>query len=93
MPRYVVSRVMEALNERGKALKRLEDPGAGCGYKPDVDDIRESPALDVIGLLQKKGSIVQYHDPYIPQIHHEIDGWYLDSVQDMMQAARRPMRS
>ena len=88
MPRYVVSRVMEALNERGKALKGLKILVLGVAYKPDVDDIRESPALDVIGLLQKKGGIVQYHDPYIPHIYHEVDGWYLDSVQDMMQAAR-----
>jgi UDP-N-acetyl-D-glucosamine dehydrogenase len=88
MPRYVVSRVMEALNERGKALKGSKILVLGAAYKPDVDDIRESPALDVIGLLQKKGGIVQYHDPYIPHIQHEIDSWYLDSVQDMMQAAR-----
>ena len=88
MPRYVVSRVMEALNERGKALKGSKILVLGVAYKPDVDDIRESPALDVIGLLQKKGGIVQYHDPYIPHIYHEVDGWYLDSVQDMMQAAR-----
>jgi UDP-N-acetyl-D-glucosamine dehydrogenase len=88
MPRYVVSRVMEGLNDRGKALKGSKILVLGAAYKPDVDDIRESPALDVIGLLQKKGGMVQYHDPYIPHIHHEIDGWYLDSVQDMMQAAR-----
>lgn len=88
MPRYVVSRVMEALNDRGKALKGSKILVLGAAYKPDVDDIRESPALDVIGLLQKKGGMVQYHDPYIPHIHHEIDGWYLDSVQDLMQAAR-----
>ena len=88
MPRYVVSRVMEALNERGKPLKGSKILVLGAAYKPDVDDIRESPALDVIGLLQKKGAIVQYHDPYIPHIHHEIDGWSMDSVKEMMQAAR-----
>jgi UDP-N-acetyl-D-glucosamine dehydrogenase len=88
MPRYVVSRVMEALNDRGKALKGSKILVLGAAYKPDIDDIRESPALDVIGLLQKKGGIVEYHDPYIPHIHHEIDGWYLDSVKDVMQAAR-----
>jgi UDP-N-acetyl-D-glucosamine dehydrogenase len=42
----------------------------------------------VIGLLKKKGGIVEYHDPYISQIHHETDGWYMDSVQDVMQAVR-----
>ena len=86
MPRYVVSRVMEALNERGKALKGSKLLVLGAAYKPDIDDIRESPALDVIGLLQKKGALVEYHDPYIPHIHHEMDGWQMDSVKDMMKA-------
>ena len=88
MPRYVVNRVMEALNDRGKPLKGSRILVVGAAYKPDIDDIRESPALDVIGLLQKKGGLVQYHDPYIPHIHHEIDGWYLESVPDVMQAVR-----
>lgn len=88
MPRYVVSRVMEALNDRGKPLKGSRVLVLGAAYKPDVDDVRESPALDVIGLLQKKGGIVEYHDPYIPHIHHETDGWYMDSVKDVMRAVR-----
>jgi UDP-N-acetyl-D-glucosamine dehydrogenase len=86
MPRYVVSRVMEAMNDRGKALKGSKVLVLGVAYKPDIDDIRESPALDVIGLLQKKGALVQYHDPYIPHIHHEYDGWQMDSVKDLMKA-------
>ncbi|HET6594075.1 MAG TPA: nucleotide sugar dehydrogenase [Anaerolineales bacterium] len=88
MPRYVVSRVMEALNDRGKPLKGSKVLVLGAAYKPDVDDVRESPALDVIGLLKKKGGVVDYHDPYIPHIHHETDGWYMDSVKDVMQAVR-----
>jgi UDP-N-acetyl-D-glucosamine dehydrogenase len=88
MPRYVVSRVMEALNDRGRALKGSKVLVLGAAYKPDIDDVRESPALDVIGLLKKKGAIVEYHDPYIPHIHHETDGWQMDSVQDMLKAAR-----
>ncbi len=86
MPRYVVSRVMEGLNDRGKALKGSKVLILGAAYKPDIDDMRESPALDVIGLLQKKGAVVSYHDPYVPHIHHEHDGWHLDSVSDLMQA-------
>ena len=86
MPRYVVSRVMEALNDRGMALKGSRILVLGAAYKPDIDDIRESPALDVIGLLRQKGALVDYHDPYIPHIEHETDGWQLDSVQDVMQA-------
>ena len=88
MPRYVVSRVMEGLNDRGKALKGSKILVVGAAYKADINDIRESPALDVIGLLLKKGGSVQYHDPYIPHIHHEVDGWYMDSVKDVLQAAR-----
>jgi UDP-N-acetyl-D-glucosamine dehydrogenase len=85
MPRYVVSRVMEALNDRGKPVKGSKILVLGVAYKPDVDDVRESPAMDVIGLLQKKGANVEYHDPYIPHIHHETDGWQMDSVKDMMK--------
>src|SRR5215212_8137271 len=89
MPRYVVSRVMEALNDRSKALKGSKILVLGAAYKPDIDDVRESPALDVIGLLQKKGALVEYHDPYISHIHHETDGWQMDSVQDVMKAVKQ----
>ena len=88
MPRYVVNRVMEALNERSKALKGSRVLILGVAYKADVDDVRESPALDVIGLLQNKGAIVEYHDPYIPHIHHEHEGWHLDSVKDMINSVK-----
>lgn len=88
MPRYVVSRVMEALNDRSKALKGSKILVLGAAYKPDIDDVRESPALDVIGLLQKKGALVEYHDPYVPHIHHETDGWQMDSVSDVMKAVK-----
>jgi UDP-N-acetyl-D-glucosamine dehydrogenase len=88
MPRYVVSRVLEAMNDRGKILKGSKVLVLGAAYKPDIDDVRESPALDVIGLLQKKGALVEYHDPYIPRIHHEYDGWQMDSVTDVMKAVK-----
>jgi UDP-N-acetyl-D-glucosamine dehydrogenase len=88
MPRYVVSRIMEGLNERGKALKGSKALVLGAAYKPDIDDVRESPSLDVIGLLRQKGALVEYHDPYIPHIHHEYEGWKMDSVQDMMKAVQ-----
>jgi UDP-N-acetyl-D-glucosamine dehydrogenase len=88
MPRYVVSRVLEAMNDRGKVLKGSKVLVLGAAYKPDIDDMRESPALDVIGLLKKKGALVEYHDPYIPHIHHEYDGWHMDSVKDMMTAVK-----
>ena len=87
MPRYVVSRVMDALNEQGKTLKGSKCLVLGAAYKPDIDDIRESKALDVIGLLQKKGAAVNYHDPYIPRLRTH-DGLALDSVGDLMASVR-----
>jgi UDP-N-acetyl-D-glucosamine dehydrogenase len=88
MPRYVVSRVLEAMNDRGKHLKGSKVLVLGVAYKPDIDDVRESPALDVIALLRKKGAVVEYHDPYIPQIHHEREGWKMESIKDLMPAVR-----
>jgi len=88
MPRYVVSRVLEAMNDRGKHLKDSKVLVLGVAYKPDIDDVRESPALDVIGLMRKKGAVVEYHDPYIPHVHHEYDGWQMDSVKDVMQSVK-----
>jgi UDP-N-acetyl-D-glucosamine dehydrogenase len=86
MPRYVVSRMLDAMNDRGVLLKGSKVLVLGAAYKPDIDDVRESPSLDVIGLLKKKGATVEYHDPYIPHIHHETDGWQMDSVKDVMKS-------
>ncbi|UYN92434.1 MAG: nucleotide sugar dehydrogenase [Anaerolineales bacterium] len=85
MPRHVVTRVQEALNEHAKALNGSKVLVVGAAYKPDIDDLRESPALDVIGLLLEKKAKVSYHDPYIPHVEHE--GWSLDSVADEQKAA------
>ncbi|MCF8227281.1 MAG: nucleotide sugar dehydrogenase [Bacteroidales bacterium] len=82
MPRYVVSKVQDALNQREKPLKGSRVLVLGAAYKPDVDDLRESPALDVIGLLREKGAEVRFHDPYIPKVRH--DGWNLHSVGDLL---------
>ena len=87
MPRYVVTRILNALNERGQALKGSRCLVLGAAYKPDIDDIRESPALDVIGLLQEKGALVDYHDPYIPSLTTH-DGVIMRSVPDLMAAVR-----
>ena len=88
MPRYVVTRILDALNERGKVLKGSRCLILGAAYKPNIDDIRESPALDVIGLLQKKGAEVEYHDPYIPVLKTH-DGAEMRSVPDLMDAVRK----
>jgi UDP-N-acetyl-D-glucosamine dehydrogenase len=87
MPRYVVGRVLEAMNDRGKVLKGSKCLVLGVAYKPDIDDMRESPSLDVIGLLQQKGALVEYHDPYVPHLlTHE--GVEMYSVDDLMTAVR-----
>jgi len=86
MPRFVVGKVQDALNEAGKPLKGSGVLVLGAAYKPDIDDLRESPALDVIGLLQNKGARVSYHDPFIPTIQH--DGWAMDSETDLAAAVR-----
>ncbi|HEX9027772.1 MAG TPA: nucleotide sugar dehydrogenase [Anaerolineales bacterium] len=86
MPRYVVTKVQDALNDQGKALKGSEVLVLGAAYKADIDDLRESPALDVIGLLEQKGAKVYYHDPHVPFIRHE--GWARESVSDLDAAIR-----
>jgi UDP-N-acetyl-D-glucosamine dehydrogenase len=88
MPRYVVGRVMEALNDRSKPLKGSRVLVLGAAYKPDIDDIRESPALDVIGLLARKGALVEYHDPHIPHLNTHDGLVKLDSVSDLMASVR-----
>jgi UDP-N-acetyl-D-glucosamine dehydrogenase len=86
MPRYVVGLTQDALNEVGKSLKGSAVLVLGVAYKPDIDDLRESPALDVIGLLERKGAKVCYHDPYIPRVHH--DEWEMESVSDLAAAVQ-----
>jgi len=82
MPRFAVSKVQDALNERGKPVKGSRLLVLGVAYKPDIDDLRESPALDVIHLLKEKGADVCYHDPYVARFNH--DSWGMESVSDLM---------
>lgn len=84
MPRYVVSKVQDALNEHCKSIKGSKVLVLGAAYKPDIDDLRESPSMDVIGLLLQKGAVVQYHDPFIKTVSH--DEWKLTSESDLMKA-------
>jgi len=67
MPKYVVKRVGEALNEDGKPLRGSNVLIIGIAYKPNVDDIRESPAAEIIELLMERGAVVSYHDPLVPR--------------------------
>jgi UDP-N-acetyl-D-glucosamine dehydrogenase len=68
MPDYVVNQVAAVLNENGIALSRSKVLVLGIAYKRDIDDLRESPSLDIIQKLQDKGAVVSYHDPFCPQI-------------------------
>ena len=68
MPAYVVERLADALNRRGKALKGARVLVLGAAYKKDTDDSRESPALEILSALQSKGADVQYSDPHLPTL-------------------------
>jgi UDP-N-acetyl-D-glucosamine dehydrogenase len=68
MPYHVISSVSSALNQHKKALNGSKVLVLGVAYKKDIDDLRESPSLTIIELLQKEGAEVSYHDPYFPTI-------------------------
>lgn len=78
MPRYVAEKAASLLNEHGKPVKGSRVVVVGVAYKRDTDDTRESPALDIIQLLAKKGASVSYHDPLVPSLRHE--GQPMESV-------------
>jgi UDP-N-acetyl-D-glucosamine dehydrogenase len=71
MPRHVVSLVADALNERARSVRGADVLVLGVTYKRDVNDIRESPALEIMRLLLEKGATVNYADPHVPQLIHE----------------------
>jgi UDP-N-acetyl-D-glucosamine dehydrogenase len=69
MPDYVVRRLSLAMNDRGKALKGSKILVLGLAYKPDVDDVRESPSFELIEKLEELGAHVDYNDPHVPATH------------------------
>lgn len=71
MPQYVITKTIEALNERRKSLKGSKVLVLGLAYKKDIDDLRESPSIELIELLQQRGAKVDYNDPYIPKTHKQ----------------------
>ena len=87
MPEYWVGRVVDGLNERGKAVRGSRVLVLGVAYKKDIEDIRESPALDVIRLLQQRGADVEYHDPHVPRFRE--DGVELVSLPLTAEILRR----
>ena len=68
MPKYVVRKVQDCLNSYSKPLKGAKIMILGLAYKPDIDDMRESPSLELMKLLEQKGALVDYHDPHLPEI-------------------------
>ena len=69
MPEWVVQKTVLALNDHGKAVKNSKILVLGLAYKPDVDDVRESPSFELIEKLEALGANVDYHDPHVPQTH------------------------
>jgi UDP-N-acetyl-D-glucosamine dehydrogenase len=83
MPEFVVEKIQNALNEASKSVRGSRVHILGAAYKRDIEDVRESPALDIIMLLQRLGAVVTFSDPYVRRIH--TNGAPLES-QDMLPA-------
>jgi UDP-N-acetyl-D-glucosamine dehydrogenase len=85
MPLFVTRKIADALNEEGKPIKGSRILVLGIAYKRDIDDLRESPAIEIIHLLQAKGASVAYHDPFCPLIaddgHTPLEGLPMRSVE------------
>jgi UDP-N-acetyl-D-glucosamine dehydrogenase len=84
MPHYVVDKVQNALNDRGKPLKGARIHILGVAYKKNVNDLRESPALDVMHLLKRRGARLTYSDPFIPRV--QVDGAELEAAAPVPEA-------
>ena len=77
MPQFVADKVQQALNQAGKPVRGSRIHVMGVAYKRDIDDLRESPALDVMLLLQRRGGVIGYTDPYVPALR--LEGLELES--------------
>ncbi len=84
MPEHVVTLVGDALNDRGRALRGSSVLVMGVTYKADVNDIRESPALEIIEMLERKGAVVSYADPFTPEV--AVGGTKLSAVAPTPEA-------
>jgi len=82
MPRYVVNRIQDALNRYKKPLNGSKVLILGVAYKPNINDMRESPALDIIHLLREKGATVTYYDPFVPEL--DFDNILMSSEKDLL---------
>lgn len=86
MPHYVVEKIQDLLNEHAKSLNGSQVLVLGAAYKPDIDDLRESPALYVIDLLREKKAQVSYHDPFIEKIVYK--DWKLESIPNLIAGVK-----
>ena len=77
MPHFVVDKVQNALNEASKPVKGSRVHVMGVAYKRDIEDLRESPALDVLLLLERRGARLSYSDPHVPAV--KLDGMRLEA--------------
>jgi len=91
MPYYVVSKAIDALNTRKKTVKGARFLILGVAYKRDIDDIRESPALAIMKLLQDKGARVAYNDPHVPKLHPMRKYSFTMSSKPLTEALLRKM--
>jgi UDP-N-acetyl-D-glucosamine dehydrogenase len=85
MPLFVVDKIQNALNEQSKPVKGSRIHILGVAYKKDIDDVRESPAVDIIQILERRGAKLSYSDPHVP--HVRFDGLELCSNQAAMSKA------
>ena len=88
MPQFVVDRVVDALNESRKSVNGSRVHLYGVAYKRDVGDIRESPALDIIELLMRRGATISYSDPYVPVLQE--GAHHFEAVPETEALRRRP---
>jgi UDP-N-acetyl-D-glucosamine dehydrogenase len=88
MPYFVVGKVREALNRQRKSVNGADVLLLGVAYKRDIDDVRESPAIDVLKLLEDDGAKVSYHDPYVPELREEgVDSTSIELSDEALSAA------
>ena len=87
MPHYVVDLVQDALNQQGKPLKNSHVHLLGVAYKRDIDDVRESPALDIALLLRKRGARLTYSDPYVCSLKLDVDELKANDALEMAERA------
>lgn len=87
MPHFVVDKVQNALNDVAKPLKGSRVHVMGVSYKRDIDDVRESPALDIMMLLERRGATVSYSDPFVPELRVDDRAWQASDVAEASAAA------